>query len=174
MELDEKDLIEETNVEEVNVEETGTEETDESLVGVGIDGYDMLNLHPLFRRNNKNVRIKVCCASCKHEEVEDSLCRAARTRTNRRCNFSGGICELYGVCNNWEMKEDYLIWGHFGDGNVKSPKYLEWFRQKYLEWKKLEDEAPKSEKKVIRDRYQAFCETAHQTYEDFGHSVYVL
>lgn len=141
-----------------------------------LDGavYDMINAKPRYQKNNKGVDIKICCASCRFEKNEDDLIRSQRTKDYRRCTLSGGVCEKHGVCNAWDIKHQLAHWKGFGEGDVKSKKYLDWYRQKYIEWKKLEDESPEDEKKDIASEYGKFCQTARSTYEKSGRKVYVL
>lgn len=149
-------------------------ESNEFIRGIDTPIYDMMNTNPRYEKNNKGVNIKVCCASCRFEECEDGLIRSQRTANYRRCSLTGGVCEKHGVCEAWDMKHRFAEWKGFGDGDVKSKEYLDWFRQKYVEWKRLEDEAPENEKKLISMEYAEFRKSAKRTYKESGRKIYVL
>lgn len=67
-----------------------------------------------FTRNGYGVRIRKCCASCRHKAIDSRL---------RLCMKGEGHVSPTSVCEMWECNPPLMSAGK-GDGMIKDPMYL--------------------------------------------------
>ena len=75
-----------------------------------------MELKKSFFPNKYGVKICMCCASCKHKQLDKSL---------RICKKGEGQVPPSYLCPDWEMKEDFDNAGK-GGGDIKRRDYLEY------------------------------------------------
>lgn len=91
-------------------------------------------------KNNYEIPIKKCCASCKHKVLEKGSIRI--------CKCGEGIVRHDYLCKQWQMSEILLNVGK-GDGKVKKARYLRF----YMDYPQPENPKERIPKEQIRKEF---------------------
>lgn len=106
----------------------------------------------------RGVRVKKCCASCKHKgygKTGDRVCTKGE----------GSVVKNY-VCEQWEMNETYRTLRLTGDGRVKKPSYIAWMADQAAEITKspvLDEKAKKELIGALPEKYEQQFGTKYLT-----------
>ena len=108
-------------------------------------------------RNQFDIEIQKLCGSCAKRTI---------LQTGRVCSLTGETVECGGLCEGWEMHPKLQNAGR-GGGRVKSLKYLNYYRERWL--KQQEDLMTK---RITADDF-ASAEDIRKDYEQEHGSIYI-
>lgn len=105
-------------------------------------------------KNKYGIKIKKCCGSC--------LLRQIKNEEGRICKLSGESVKGSFLCENWVMHHRLENAG-MGGGNVKSLKYLNYYRERWL--KQQEDLVAK---RITADAFVSAADIRKEFNELYG------
>lgn len=126
---------------------------------------------PEFRNNGHGVKIKLCCASCAFEAIDDRFIRKGdeKLASLRFCTKKGEVRQNYDGCPEWEMKKS-LVFLPKGDGTVKSKEYLQSWLNVTVAYRNRMDKAHEAGDRLaearLRDEYEEYKKQLKSIYNN--------